>query len=137
MLSGVLVLVVATITMALMLAWWLAWAPSGWRDVPPWAPDRPLAGPPSRRLPVRMAKFERTRRRELRFLSNPCYGDTAVKGGAVMGLILGLLVLWLVLVIIGFTIKALLWLAIVGLVLFVVTGVFGAIRGRSRRGVTR
>jgi hypothetical protein len=42
-----------------------------------------------------------------------------------------------VLVIIGFTIKALLWLAIVGLVLFVVTGVFGAIRGRSRRGVTR
>jgi hypothetical protein len=54
-----------------------------------------------------------------------------------MGLILGLLVLWLVLVIIGFTIKALLWLAIVGLVLFVVTGLFGAIRGRSRRGVTR
>ncbi|MGH3784190.1 MAG: hypothetical protein ACRDRO_27110 [Pseudonocardiaceae bacterium] len=50
-----------------------------------------------------------------------------------MGLILGLLVLWVVLVVIGFTIKALLWLAIVGIVLFVVTGVLGAIRGRSRR----
>jgi hypothetical protein len=50
-----------------------------------------------------------------------------------MGLIIGLLVLWLVLVIIGFTIKALLWLAIVGLVLCVATGVFGAIRGRALR----
>lgn len=54
-----------------------------------------------------------------------------------MGLILGLLVLWLVLVVVGFAVKALLWLAIVGLVLFVVTGVFGAIRGRSRRGTLR
>lgn len=54
-----------------------------------------------------------------------------------MGLILGLLVLWLVLVVVGFTIKALLWLAVVGLVLFVATAVFGAIRGRSRRGVMR
>ncbi|HEY3691686.1 MAG: hypothetical protein QOH09_1661 [Pseudonocardiales bacterium] len=50
-----------------------------------------------------------------------------------MGLIIGLLVLWVVLVIVGFTIKALLWLAIVGIVLFVVTGVFGAIRGRAVR----
>lgn len=50
-----------------------------------------------------------------------------------MGLIIGLLVLWVALVIIGFTIKTLLWLAIVGLVLFVATGVFGAIRGRALR----
>ena len=50
-----------------------------------------------------------------------------------MGLILGLLVLWLVLVVVGFTIKALFWLAIVGLVLFVVTGIFGALRGRALR----
>ncbi len=50
-----------------------------------------------------------------------------------MGLIIGLLVLWVVLVVIGFTIKALLWLAIVGIVLFIVTGLFGAIRGRSGR----
>jgi hypothetical protein len=50
-----------------------------------------------------------------------------------MGLILGLLVLWLVLVVVGFTIKALLWLAIVGIVLIVLTGLFGAIRGRALR----
>ncbi|MBV9141999.1 MAG: hypothetical protein JO115_13965 [Pseudonocardiales bacterium] len=48
-----------------------------------------------------------------------------------MGLILGLLVLWLVLVVVGFAVKTLLWLAIVGLVLFVLTGVFGAVRGRG------
>lgn len=51
-----------------------------------------------------------------------------------MGLILGLLVLWVVLVVIGFAVKALLWLAIVGLVLFAATCVFAAFRGRSRRG---
>ncbi len=50
-----------------------------------------------------------------------------------MGLILGLLVLWVVLVVIGFAIKALLWLAIVGIVLFVITGLFGAIRRRAVR----
>lgn len=50
-----------------------------------------------------------------------------------MGLIIGLLVLWLVLIVIGFTIKALLWLAIVGLVFFVATAVFGAFRGRALR----
>jgi hypothetical protein len=33
----------------------------------------------------------------------------------------------------GLTIKALLWLAIVGIVLFVVTGLYGAIRGRAVR----
>jgi hypothetical protein len=54
-----------------------------------------------------------------------------------MGLILGLLVLWLVLVVIGFTVKALLWLAIVGLILFAATSVFAAFRGRSRRDVLR
>jgi len=50
-----------------------------------------------------------------------------------MGLILGLLVLWLVLVIVGFAIKTLFWLAIIGIVLFVATGLFGAIRGRALR----
>ena len=50
-----------------------------------------------------------------------------------MGLIIGLLVLWLVLVVVGFAVKALLWLAIIGIVLFLLTGVFGAIRGRGRR----
>jgi hypothetical protein len=74
--------------------------------------------------------------RELGDHSDPP-GVLTVEGGAVMGLILGLLVLWLVLVVVGFAIKALFWLAIVGLVLFVVTGVFGAMRGRSRRGLLR
>jgi len=49
-----------------------------------------------------------------------------------MGLILGLLVLWLVLVVVGFAVKTLLWLAIVGIVLFLATGVLAAIRGRGR-----
>ena len=48
-----------------------------------------------------------------------------------MGLIIALLVIWLALVIIGFAIKTLLWLAIVGIVLFIATGIFGAIRRRT------
>lgn len=48
-----------------------------------------------------------------------------------MGLIVALLVIWLTFVIIGFAIKALLWLAIVGIVLFVATGIFGDIRRRT------
>ncbi|MEC3981996.1 hypothetical protein [Amycolatopsis sp. H20-H5] len=50
-----------------------------------------------------------------------------------MGLIIGLLLLWLVLAVLGFAIKSLFWLAIVALVLFVATGVFGAIRRRAAR----
>lgn len=49
-----------------------------------------------------------------------------------MGLIIALLVIWLVFVIVGFAIKALLWLAIVGIVLFVATGIYGAVRSRTR-----
>ena len=51
-----------------------------------------------------------------------------------MGLIVGLLVLWLVLTVVGFVVKSLLWLAVVGIVLFVATGVYGAVR---RRGAVR
>jgi hypothetical protein len=47
-----------------------------------------------------------------------------------MGLIIGLLVLWVILVILGFAVKTLFWLAIVGIVLFIITGIFGAIRHR-------
>jgi ABC-type microcin C transport system permease subunit YejB len=54
-----------------------------------------------------------------------------------MGLILGLLVVWVVLIVVGFAVKALLWLAIVGLVLFAATSLFAAFRGRGRRGVLR
>jgi len=48
-----------------------------------------------------------------------------------MGLIIVLLVLWLVFAVVGFVVKSLFWLAILGIVLFVATGVFGAMRRRS------
>ena len=48
-----------------------------------------------------------------------------------MGLIIALLVIWLAFVIVGFAIKALLWLAILGIVLFVATGIYAAIRSRT------
>ncbi|MBV9312188.1 MAG: hypothetical protein JO100_00325 [Pseudonocardia sp.] len=54
-----------------------------------------------------------------------------------MGLIIGLLVLWVVLAVVGFAVKSLFWLAIVGIVLFLVTGLFGGLRGRSRGGLPR
>jgi len=47
-------------------------------------------------------------------------------------LIVVLLVLWLALSVIGFVVKGLLWLAVIGLVLVVVTGVIGARRGNTR-----
>lgn len=48
-----------------------------------------------------------------------------------MGLIVALLVIWLVLAVLGFVLKGLLWLAIVGIVLFLITAIVGAIRRRS------
>lgn len=45
-----------------------------------------------------------------------------------LGLIGFLLVLWLVFVVVGFVAKGLLWLAIVGIVLFVATAVWGWIK---------
>jgi hypothetical protein len=53
-----------------------------------------------------------------------------MRGKSITGVIIFLLVVWLALVIIGFVIKALLWLAIAGIVLFVVTGIYGAVRSR-------
>jgi hypothetical protein len=44
-----------------------------------------------------------------------------------LALILVLLAVWLVCVIVGFAVKALLWLAILGLVAFVVTSVLGMV----------
>ena len=51
-----------------------------------------------------------------------------------MGLIVALLVIWLILSILGFVVKGLLWLAIIGLVLLVATAVWGWIR---TQGLTR
>lgn len=48
-----------------------------------------------------------------------------------MGPIIGLLVIWLVLSIVGFAVKGLIWLAIIGLVLFVATGVWGWIKRKA------
>jgi LPXTG-motif cell wall-anchored protein len=48
-----------------------------------------------------------------------------------IGLIVFLLILWVVLSIVGFTIKGLFWLAIIGIVLFLATAVFGWFRRKS------
>ena len=48
-----------------------------------------------------------------------------------MGLIITLLVIWVILAILGFTLKGLFWLAIIGVVLFIATGALG---WRRRRG---
>ena len=47
-----------------------------------------------------------------------------------MGIIFALLVIWLVLAVLGFVIHGLIWVAIIGIVLFVVTGGFGFVRNR-------
>jgi len=48
-----------------------------------------------------------------------------------IGLIIALLVVWAIVAVVGFTLKGLLWLAIIGIVLFVATGVLGWIRRRG------
>jgi uncharacterized membrane protein (Fun14 family) len=50
-----------------------------------------------------------------------------------VGLIIALLVVWVVLAVIGFVVKSLFWLAIVGIILFIATGIFGAMRRRAPR----
>jgi hypothetical protein len=47
-------------------------------------------------------------------------------------LVIILLIIWAVLAIVGFAIKTLLWLAIIGIVLFVITALWGFIRRGSR-----
>jgi hypothetical protein len=42
-----------------------------------------------------------------------------------MGIIITLLIIWLVLSVLGFVVKGLLWLAFIGLILFVATAVWG------------
>jgi len=54
-----------------------------------------------------------------------------------MGRIGGLLVLWLIVSMVGFTIEAASWLAIVGMLLFVATGVFGAIKATEHPSAQR
>jgi hypothetical protein len=47
-----------------------------------------------------------------------------------VGLIVALLVIWVILAVLGFAIKGLFWLAIIGIVLFVITAIVGFIRRR-------
>lgn len=47
------------------------------------------------------------------------------------GLIWTLLVIWLILAVLGLVIKGLIWLFIVGLVLFVATGILGWVRRKA------
>lgn len=60
-----------------------------------------------------------------------------VDGGStvdpMIGLIVILLIVWLVLAVLGFVIKGLLWLAIAGIILFVITILFGYIRRGGRK----
>ncbi len=48
-----------------------------------------------------------------------------------MGLIITLLIIWLVLSILGFVVKGLIWLAVIGLVLFLATGVWGWVKRKA------
>ncbi|WP_164520331.1 hypothetical protein [Specibacter cremeus] len=45
--------------------------------------------------------------------------------GILIGLIVILLVVWAILAILGFTLKGLFWLAVIGIVLFAATGAIG------------
>ena len=47
------------------------------------------------------------------------------------GLIVFLLVAWLVLSVLGFVVKGLLWLALVGIALFVITAIVGWVRRKA------
>lgn len=44
-----------------------------------------------------------------------------------------LLVAWAILSVVGFAIKGLIWLAVIGIILFVGTIIFGMIRNRARK----
>lgn len=45
-----------------------------------------------------------------------------------------LLLIWLVVTFFGFIVKGLLWLAVIGIILFVVTAVVGMVKQRANRG---
>jgi hypothetical protein len=49
-----------------------------------------------------------------------------------MGIIIALAILWLALVVVGFIFKAVLWLAIIGVVLFIITAAFGVFHSVKR-----
>ncbi len=54
-------------------------------------------------------------------------------GRRMLILVVVLLVIWAVLAIVGFVFKGLLWLAIIGIILFVATVIIGLIRRATRK----
>lgn len=48
-----------------------------------------------------------------------------------IALIIALLIIWVVLSVLGFVVKGLVWLAIIGIILFVATAAFGFVRRRT------
>ena len=48
-----------------------------------------------------------------------------------MGIIVALLIIWLVIVVIGFVVKGIIWLAIIGLVLFLATAAWGWMKRKT------
>ncbi|MFI7543469.1 hypothetical protein [Actinoplanes sp. NPDC049599] len=55
------------------------------------------------------------------------------EGIDVLVLLIVLLVLWLILAVVGFAIKGLLWLAIIGIILFLGTAAIGVVRRKAMR----
>lgn len=51
---------------------------------------------------------------------------------AMFGFIVFLLILWLVLSVLGFVIKGLLWLAFIGIALFIATLIYGWVKRKAR-----
>ena len=51
-----------------------------------------------------------------------------------LGIIALLLIVWVVLAVIGFVVKGLIWLAIIGIILFLATAVMGFVRRNTGRG---
>ncbi len=51
-----------------------------------------------------------------------------------LGILALLLIIWLAFVVIGFVVHTLFWLAVIGIVLFLVTSAFGWVRRNSRAG---
>lgn len=62
----------------------------------------------------------------------PLAGRQAYRGGMWTVLVI-LLVVWAVLSIVGFALEGLLWLGVIGIVLFVGTVIFGILRNRAGR----
>ncbi|TDW29290.1 hypothetical protein [Cryobacterium psychrophilum] len=50
-----------------------------------------------------------------------------------MNLIVFLLVVWLVFAVLGFVIKGLFWLAVIGIILFLVTAAFGWVKRKTAK----